>query len=159
VHPLGADLSEIGKPNTPVQLLEATLDLSKTIDANYLAYVVETDAGRHSGVLIEKSVDAIVLKDERNELIRIPAGEGLLLVTQQKSLMPDLLFRNMTAREVGFGGFSAFAQIALERTVHRRDRLKRAKDDCMAARTTHYRRLTAEKLQANDGFDPTGGRL
>jgi hypothetical protein len=63
-------------------LLEAMLDLSKTIDANYLAYVVKTDAGRHSGVLIEKSVDAIVLKDERNELIRIPAGEGLLLVTQ-----------------------------------------------------------------------------
>ncbi|MEX0677381.1 MAG: PQQ-dependent sugar dehydrogenase [Pirellulales bacterium] len=99
--PLGPDLSEIGKQNTPAQLLEAMLDPSKKIDPKYLVYVVETDAGRiHTGLLVEKSADAIVLKDEKNELIRIPAGEVALLVAQQKSLMPDLLLRDMTAREV-----------------------------------------------------------
>jgi uncharacterized repeat protein (TIGR03806 family) len=99
--PLGPDLSEIGKQNNPAQLLEAMLDPSKKIDPKYLVYVVETDAGRiHSGLLLEKTADAIVLKDEKNEMIRIAAGEVVLLAAQQKSLMPDLLLRDMTAREV-----------------------------------------------------------
>src|SRR5205823_3651105 len=99
--PLGPDLSEIGKQNTPAQLLEAMLESSKKIDSKYLVYVVETEAGRiHTGLLVEKSADAIVLKDEKNELIRIPAGEVSLLVAQQKSMMSDLLLRDMTAREV-----------------------------------------------------------
>ena len=99
--PLGPDLSEIGKQNTPAQLLEAMLEPSKKIDSKYLVYVVETEAGRiHTGLLVEKGADAIVLKDEKNELVRIPAGEVALLVAQQKSMMPDLLLRDMTAREV-----------------------------------------------------------
>ncbi len=99
--PLGPDLSEIGKQNTPAQLLEAMLEPSKKIDSKYLVYVVETDAGRiHTGLLVEKSADAIVLRDEKNELTRIPAAEVARLVAQQKSLMPDLLLRDMTARDV-----------------------------------------------------------
>ena len=98
---LGPDLSEIGKQNTPAQLLESMLEPSKKIDPKYLVHVVETDAGRiHSGLLVEKTADTIVLKDEKNEMIRIAAGEVTLLVAQQKSLMPDLLLRDMTAREV-----------------------------------------------------------
>jgi uncharacterized repeat protein (TIGR03806 family) len=99
--PLGPDLSEIGKQNTPAQLLEAMLEPSKKIDPKYLVYVVDTDAGRiYSGLLIEKGADEIVLKDEKNELIRIPAGQVERLVPQQKSLMPELLLRDMTARDV-----------------------------------------------------------
>ncbi len=99
--PLGPDLSEIGKQNAPAQLLEAMLDPSKKIDPKYLVYVVETDAGRiHTGLLVERNADAIVLRDEKNELVRIPAGEVSLVVAQQKSLMPDLLLRDMTARDV-----------------------------------------------------------
>jgi len=98
---LGPDLSAIGKQNTPAQLLEAMLDPSKKVDPKYLVYVLETDAGRiHTGLLVEKSEDAIVLKDEKNELIRIPSGDVALLAAQQKSLMPDLLLRDMTARDV-----------------------------------------------------------
>jgi uncharacterized repeat protein (TIGR03806 family) len=98
---IGPDLSEIGKQNTPVQLLEALLEPSKKIDPKYLLYVVETNAGLiHTGLLVEKNADAVVLKDEKNELIRIPAGEVALVVAQQKSLMPDLLLRDMTAGEV-----------------------------------------------------------
>ncbi len=99
--PLGPDLSEIGKQNTPAQLLEAMLEPSRKIDPKYLVYVVETAAGQiHSGLLVEKNADTIVLKDEKNALIRVPAGEVALLAAQQKSLMPDLLLREMTARDV-----------------------------------------------------------
>ena len=77
------------------------LDPSKKIDPKYQLYVVETDTGRiYSGLLVEKTADTIVLKDEKNELIRIAAGEVTLLAAQQKSLMPDLLLRDMTARDV-----------------------------------------------------------
>ena len=52
---LGPDLSEIGKQNTPAQLLEAMLEPSKKIDPKYLIYVVETDAGRiHTGCWSKK---------------------------------------------------------------------------------------------------------
>jgi len=74
---LGPDLSEIGKQNTPGQLLEAMLDPSRKIDPKYLAYVVETESGRiYTGLLVEKNADAIVLKDEKNELVRIPAAKS-----------------------------------------------------------------------------------
>jgi uncharacterized repeat protein (TIGR03806 family) len=97
---LGPDLSEIGKQNTPAQLLEAMLEPSRKIDPKYLVYVVETEAGRiHTGLLVEKTVDEVLLKDEKNELIRIPAGEVARLAPQQKSMMPELLLRDMTARE------------------------------------------------------------
>jgi uncharacterized repeat protein (TIGR03806 family) len=97
---LGPDLSEIGKQNTAAQLLEAMLEPSKKIDPKYLVYVVETEAGRiHTGLLVEKGALEVVLKDEKNALIRIPAGEVARLAPQQKSLMPELLLRDMTARE------------------------------------------------------------
>jgi uncharacterized repeat protein (TIGR03806 family) len=99
--PIGPDLSDIGKQNSPAQLLESMLEPSKKIDPKYLLYVVETDAGQiQTGLLVEKTADAIVLKNEKNELIRVPAGEVALFVAQQKSLMPDLLLRDMTARDV-----------------------------------------------------------
>jgi putative heme-binding domain-containing protein len=98
---LGPDLSEIGKQNTPAQLLESMLEPSKKIDPKYLTYVVETNGGRiYSGLLVEKTAQAVVLKDEKNETVRVPADEVELLVAQQKSLMPDLMLRDMTARQV-----------------------------------------------------------
>jgi uncharacterized repeat protein (TIGR03806 family) len=98
---LGPDLSTIGKDSTPAQLLEAMLEPSKKIDPKFLPLVVETKDGLvHTGLLVEKTADAVVLKDEKNEAIRIPAADVELAVTQQKSLMPELLLRDLTARQV-----------------------------------------------------------
>jgi uncharacterized repeat protein (TIGR03806 family) len=98
---VGPDLSEIGKQYNRSQLLESMLEPSKKIDPKYLVYVVETTEGRiHSGLLVEKGADAVVLKNEKNELIRIAATEVERMAPQQQSLMPDLLLRDMTARQV-----------------------------------------------------------
>jgi putative heme-binding domain-containing protein len=98
---VGPDLSEIGKQYNRSQLLESMLQPSKKIDPKYLVYVVETTAGRiHSGLLVEKGSEAVVLKNEKNELIRIAAAEVEQMAAQQQSLMPDLLLRDMTARQV-----------------------------------------------------------
>jgi len=98
---IGPNLSRIGKELTTAQLLEAMLEPSKKIDPKFLAYVVETDGGQiHTGLLVEKSAEAIVLKDAKNEVARIPAADVASMVPSQKSLMPDLLLRDLTARQV-----------------------------------------------------------
>jgi uncharacterized repeat protein (TIGR03806 family) len=98
---VGPDLSKIGEKNSPDQLLESMLDPSRKIDPKYLVYVVETESGTvHRGLLVEKDAQKVVLKDEKNELVRIAADEVSQMVAQSTSLMPDLLLRDMTAREV-----------------------------------------------------------
>ena len=98
---LGPDLSQIGKKYNREQLLESILQPSKQIDPKFLTHLVETASGKvFSGLLSEKSDEEIVIKDATNKAIRIPAEEVELLVPSQKSLMPELLLRDMTADQV-----------------------------------------------------------
>ena len=98
---LGPDLSKIGKKYPRRDLLTHILEPSKLIDPKYVPYVLETTSGRVvSGLLVEKTDDLVRIRDTRNEETRIPADEVELLVPQQKSLMPDLLLRDMTPQQV-----------------------------------------------------------
>ncbi|HXT57297.1 MAG TPA: PQQ-dependent sugar dehydrogenase [Pirellulales bacterium] len=97
---IGPDLSQIGKKYNRAQLLETILQPSKQIDPKYVAYLVETADGQvHTGLLIERTEQELVLRDSQNKLIRIPTAEAELVAPQQKSLMPELLLRDMTAQE------------------------------------------------------------
>ena len=49
---------------------------------------------------MKKTASEVVLKDNQNKLIRIPANQIEQLVPQRKSLMPELLLRDMTAQQV-----------------------------------------------------------
>ena len=98
---VGPDLSQIGKKYKSAELLETILEPSKKIEPKYLLYVAETTAGKvHTGLLVRKSANEIVLKTAENKLIELKPDEVELLVTQQKSLMPELLLREMTAQQV-----------------------------------------------------------
>jgi uncharacterized repeat protein (TIGR03806 family) len=98
---VGPDLSEIGTKYNRAQLLETILQPSKEIDPKYLTYLVETKNGQiYSGVLVEKTANEVRLRDAQNKLLHLPADEIEQLVPQQQSLMPELLLRDMTAREV-----------------------------------------------------------
>lgn len=98
---LGPDLSQIGKKYTRSELLTHILEPSKLIEPKYVPYILETVNGQVvSGLLVEKTDTEVRLRDARNEEIRVPAGEIELLVPQQKSLMPDLLLRDMTPQQV-----------------------------------------------------------
>ena len=98
---IGPELSAIGKKYNRAQLLETILEPSKAIDPKYVTYLVETSAGKvHSGLLVERTDTQVVLKDAKNEPVRIPAAEVELLAPQATSLMPELLLRDMTAQEV-----------------------------------------------------------
>jgi putative heme-binding domain-containing protein len=98
---VGPDLSEIGKKYDRARILENILQPSKDIDPKYLTYLVETKSGQiHTGVLVEKTATEVVLRDAQNKVLRLAATEVESLVTQQQSIMPELLLRDMTAQQV-----------------------------------------------------------
>ncbi|MBP87715.1 MAG: hypothetical protein CMJ64_13495 [Planctomycetaceae bacterium] len=98
---LGPDLDAIGKKYRKGELLQQVLDPSKFMEPKYVPYVLETAFGRIlTGLVLKKTDEEVVLQDAKNELHTIPANEVELLVRQQKSLMPELLLRDMTRQEV-----------------------------------------------------------
>lgn len=98
---LGPDLTAIGRKLDRRQLLESIFEPSKAIEPRYLTYVVETNDGKvHSGLLVSRTEQEVVLKDAQNKSVTIPAGEIELIVPQRTSLMPELLLKEMTAQQV-----------------------------------------------------------
>ena len=98
---VGPDLTSIGKKLNAEKLLESILDPSKQIDQKYITYLAETKDGLViTGLLISRDENEVVLKDATNKLQRIPATNIEELLPQAKSMMPDLLFRDMTAQQV-----------------------------------------------------------
>lgn len=98
---IGPDLSMIGKKLTRAQLLESILEPSKQIDPKFVTYLVETTEGLvMSGLLVNRDDHEVVLKDAQEKLIRLSTQQIEQLVPQQKSLMPELLVRDMTAQQV-----------------------------------------------------------
>ena len=97
---LGPDLSGIGKKYSPAEMLTHLLEPSRFIDAKYIPYVLETKAGLvHSGLLVEQNDREVVLRNAQNKEVRVPTAEVESLVSQQKSLMPELLLRDMAPQE------------------------------------------------------------
>lgn len=97
---LGPDLTQIGKKLSRAELLENIIQPSKKIDEKYYTYVVETRSGKtYSGVLIKKDDAGITLRDSKNELLQIAQKEIERVVVQKKSIMPEQLFRDLTAEQ------------------------------------------------------------
>ncbi|MBM84075.1 MAG: hypothetical protein CMJ78_26275 [Planctomycetaceae bacterium] len=98
---VGPDLTQIGKKLNRQQLLESILEPSKRIDREYVTYVAQTLEGKLvTGLLVKKTTEAIVLRDAENKETRILADDIDQLSRQKKSLMPELLLRDMTAEQV-----------------------------------------------------------
>ena len=65
------------------------------------AFALETADGRILTGLLEKQSDQeVVLKDAKNKTHTIAANDVERLVRQRKSLMPDLLLRDLTRQQV-----------------------------------------------------------
>ena len=98
---IGPDLSKIGGKYDRAAILQQILNPSQTIDPQYLTYLLETKSGKiHTGVIVEKNDRAVVLKDARNQTVRVETGEVEILAPQPKSLMPELLLKDMTPGQV-----------------------------------------------------------
>jgi hypothetical protein len=54
----------------------------------------------YTGILASRTEKEVVLRDVKDQAIKLPAAKVSTLVPQQKSLMPELLLRDMTAEQV-----------------------------------------------------------
>jgi uncharacterized repeat protein (TIGR03806 family) len=98
---VGPDLTRIGAKHDRLGLLEQILEPSKTIDPAFTTYLVETKDGRVvSGLLVEKTASGVVLKDAQGKTVRFSNIEIERMVPQPRSLMPELLLRDLTAQQV-----------------------------------------------------------
>lgn len=99
-EPLGPDLARIGAKYPRAELLRHIVEPSRTIDPQYATYVVETKSGEiHSGLLASRTPQEIVLKDAQNRATRIPTARVEQMASQPRSLMPEQLLRDLTARQ------------------------------------------------------------
>ena len=98
---VGPDLSKIGAKYDKAGLLEQILEPSKTIDPAFTTYLLETKDGRVvSGLAVEKTATGVVLKDAQGKTVRLSNSEIERMVPQSRSLMPELLLRDLTAQQV-----------------------------------------------------------
>ena len=99
---VGPDLSAIGKKYVErSRLLDTILNPSREIDPKYRTFLVQTVQGKvATGLLVKKDDQEVVLKDTKGKLTTIKAHDVEELVQQQQSLMPDLLLRDMTSKQV-----------------------------------------------------------
>ena len=94
-------MSHVGKQLTRAQILQSILTPSEKINPKFVTYLAETSQGRIiTGLLIEKNKQRVVLRNARNQRIEIQASDLELLVPQPKSLMPDLLFKDLSAKQL-----------------------------------------------------------
>jgi putative heme-binding domain-containing protein len=97
---VGPDLSQVGKRLTRPELLESLLEPSKKIEPKYLAYVLETKAGQlYQGLLAQRSDKEVALRCADGKEQRIPTKDVERLAPQPRSLMPELLLRDLTAEQ------------------------------------------------------------
>ena len=97
---VGPELTHIGKKYNKPQILENLLDPSKVIEEKYVAYAVQTHDGKtRTGLVAERTRDAVTLVDAQGNLEKIPFKNIEAFEPQRKSLMPDNLLRDLTAEQ------------------------------------------------------------
>lgn len=98
---LGSTLLDINKKyKTRREILQHVLQPSLKIDEPLAAYVVILTNGKVvTGLLVEKTGKAIVLKTAERKIIRIPRGDIDTMQKSPKSLMPDQILSDLTAQE------------------------------------------------------------
>jgi len=98
---LGPNLNRIGHKYQPNELLASMLSPSEKIDFQYLPWLLFTKDGTvHSGLLVERTAEQVILKDSQGKDIRVPAADVDEMIAQQNSLMPEDVLRDMSPEEV-----------------------------------------------------------
>ena len=97
---LGADLKEVGKKYPKPELLQHILEPSLKMEPAVTPYQIVTVDGKiHSGLIIERSEDEIVLQNAQLEVLHFATDDVETLEPMDKSIMPERLLSDMTALE------------------------------------------------------------
>ena len=98
---LGPDLTVVGKQYDRRRILESIVSPSREIKPEFAVVSVQTTDGRlFSGIRQPSLTSEVVLKDAENKETRLDADQIEQLVPQTTSLMPESLFRSMTAQQL-----------------------------------------------------------
>jgi putative heme-binding domain-containing protein len=98
---VGPDLSTIGKKASRENLFESILFPSKAIADQYITWQIETKKGTSlSGLIVEETPDAVILRDGNGKDARILKSEIEERSKSPKSLMPDDLLVYMTEQDL-----------------------------------------------------------
>ncbi len=97
---IGPDLSQIGRKYERQALLETIMNPSLGIAPEYVPYVVETEQGKvFAGFLQEQNDERVVLKSVDGTIVQIPRKQIVEMAKQEKSLMPELVLKDVTAQD------------------------------------------------------------
>lgn len=97
---LGPELDAIGSKYGPRDLLRHVLEPSREVEERYVATAVATTDGRVVvGRLLERGERDLLLKDARNETVRIELEDVEQEAASPTSLMPEGLLRALTAQQ------------------------------------------------------------
>ncbi len=97
---VGPDLAGIGAKYPRVELLRHLIEPSLVIDPKFASYVVETKSGQvFTGLLVSRSDKELVLIDAAGKETRVPSDQVEQTISQPRSLMPELLLRDLTAQQ------------------------------------------------------------
>jgi putative heme-binding domain-containing protein len=97
---VGPELDGIGLKYDQAALLQHIVKPSLRIDPEYVAWTVETVAGTVlTGLLVERTDEAVVLRDIQDRRHRIVATEIEEIRPLQTSLMPEMLLRDFTPQQ------------------------------------------------------------
>jgi putative heme-binding domain-containing protein len=98
---IGPDLSMIGKKASRENLIESILYPSKAIADQYLTWQIDTLRGQTlSGLIVEETADAVVLRDAEGRDTRIAKKEIDTRTKGAKSLMPEDLVVQLSEDEL-----------------------------------------------------------
>jgi len=91
----------VARKNDRRAILDSILNPSKKIDPKFRAYLVETTQGRvHTGLLVSRTDKQVVIREANGKEILVPADNVEMIIAQPKSLMPELLVKDMTSKQL-----------------------------------------------------------
>jgi putative heme-binding domain-containing protein len=97
---LGPELTKIASQRTRAELLDNLLRPSAKLEPAFTSYVLQTKDGvTATGLLVKCDSKEVVLKDAKNQEMRIPTANIERLQPSKTSLMPDGLLKDLTAQE------------------------------------------------------------
>lgn len=97
---VGPDLTAVGAVRSSHDLLEAILFPSASFVPGHEVHRIQTAREVYSGVIIERTADAVVLVTGPDAEVRIPRSEILSMEPSRVSIMPEGLDRALTQQEL-----------------------------------------------------------
>ena len=98
---VGPDLDAIGAKQTRQQILKSILEPSQDIDPKFMTYLAERADGKTvAGIIVGRDGKQTTLRQIDGKSITIDNAEIEVFAPQNKSLMPELLLKDLTPQDV-----------------------------------------------------------